>query len=249
MLSKKGEPNKVDEAFLSRLSEFGISPLMNERRVNLRTMSSSAKERLENKVEERHGWALTKKQEQLREVKSQLEDERYEHGLEKEGLLMRLKSQKQKEKTARNEAGAKQDKLQLLVQAADLSTKEKERRLRIEVNEASMAERRLVPLRESLDKLKTELEVTSVDLAASRAMTKEQDKELRRVRSESDKELRTIRQELQAKCDEVELISKNFEAWKELEMKRRRRLKSNLDVLRQERDNLLQVNSHPLFFP
>ena len=162
---------------------------------------------------------------------------------------MRLKTQKQKEKTALNEAGAKQDKLQLLVTAADQSTKERERRLRIEVNQASMAERRLVTLRESLDKLKTEWEVTCVDLAASRAMTKEQDKELRRVRSESDKELRTIRQELQAKCDDVELISKNFEAWKELEMKRRRRLKSNLDVLRQERDNLLQVNSHPLSFP
>jgi hypothetical protein len=104
-------------------------------------------------------------------------------------------------------------------------------------------------LRESLDKLKTELEVTCVDLAASRAMTKEQDKEFRRLRSESDKELRSIRQELQGKCDEVELISTKFEAWKELEIKRRRRLKSNLNLLRQERDNLLQVNSHPLFFP
>ncbi len=111
MLSKRDEPNKVDEAFLSRVSEFGISPLMNERRVNLRTMSARAKERLEMKVEERHGWALAKNQEDLRDVTIQLEDKRYEHVLEKEGLLMRLKTQKQKEKTAINVAGAKQDKL------------------------------------------------------------------------------------------------------------------------------------------
>ncbi len=131
----------------------------------------------------------------------------------------------------------------------DYSTKETERRLRIELNDANMAERRLVTLRESLEKLKTELEVMCVDLAATRATTKEKDKELQRVRTESDKELSTIRQELKAKCDEVQLVSQNFKAWKELDVKRRRWWKSNLDGLRLERDNLLQVNSHPLSFP
>jgi hypothetical protein len=188
-------------------------------------------------------------QEELCEVTSQLEDERYDHVFEKEGLLMRLKTQKQKDKTAITEAGAKQDKLQLvLVTAAEQSAKETEleRRVRSEVNEANMAERRLGTLRESFEKLKTELEVTCVDLAVARAATKAKDKELRRVRTEIEKELTKLQQALKAKCDEVELVTKKFEAWKDQEVKRRRRWKSACDDVRQDRDNLLQVNTHPL---
>ena len=57
MFTKRGEPQKVDEAFISRVNEFGISPLTSERRLNLRTMSARAKDRLEKKVDEQHGWS------------------------------------------------------------------------------------------------------------------------------------------------------------------------------------------------
>ncbi len=83
----------------------------------------------------------------MHELEKTLEDERYDHLLEKEGLRMKLKTQKQKEKSAITEAGGKHDKLQLLVTAAEQSTKETERQLRSEVNQVHMAERRLITLR------------------------------------------------------------------------------------------------------
>ncbi len=43
MVARRVEPNKVDEAFISPCNEFGISPLMNERRMNLRTVSASTR--------------------------------------------------------------------------------------------------------------------------------------------------------------------------------------------------------------
>jgi hypothetical protein len=61
-----------------------------------------------------------------------------------------------------------------------------------------------------------------------------------------EKEITTLRQALKARCDEFELVAKRFEAWKDREGKRQRRLKSACDDGRQERDNLLQVNTHPL---
>ena len=63
MVARRGEPNKVDEAFISPCNEFGISPLMNERRMNLRTVSASTRARLETQVDERHSRALTQSHE------------------------------------------------------------------------------------------------------------------------------------------------------------------------------------------
>jgi hypothetical protein len=209
-------------------------------------MSAGQLHRLEEKIDERHGWALAQTHEDLREATSLLEDERYEHGLEKEGLLMRLRTQKQKEKLTRTEAVEERDKLELLVRAAEQSTKETGRQLRCELNGTNMAERRLTTLRESFENLKTELEVTCVALAAARDTIKEKDKELRRVRSQLEKEVATLRQALKGRCDEVELVTKKFEAWKEQDCKRQRRLKSACDDGRQERDNLLEVTAQPL---
>jgi hypothetical protein len=119
-LSKRGQAHKVDEKWMSRCNQEGVSPVHNKSRINLRTMSAGQLQRLEEKVDERHGWALAERQEELREATRLLEEERYEHVLvlEKEGLRMQLRTQKQKEKLGRTEAGDKHNKLQLRVTAA-----------------------------------------------------------------------------------------------------------------------------------
>ncbi len=81
-----------------------------------------------------------------------------------------------------------------------------------------------------------------MDLAAARGTIKEQDTELRRVRTE----LTTLREALKARCDEVELLTKKYEGWKDWEVKRQRRLKAACDDGRQERESLLEVTTHPL---
>ncbi len=96
MLSKRGEPNKVDEAFISPVNEFGLSPLTNSRRVNLRTMSARQLQRLETKVDERHGWALARSQEEVETLKDTLAEHNYDHLLEKEALVLRAKQQKKR---------------------------------------------------------------------------------------------------------------------------------------------------------
>ncbi len=87
ILSKRGEPNKVDEAFISPVNEFGLSPLTNARRVNLRTMSARQLDRLETKVDERHGWALARSDEEARALEDKLDEHNYDHLLEKEALV------------------------------------------------------------------------------------------------------------------------------------------------------------------
>ena len=64
---------------------------MNERRVNLRTVTSSTRKRLEMKVEERHGLALSESHDEILDLKNTLEDERYEHLLAKEAVALRVK--------------------------------------------------------------------------------------------------------------------------------------------------------------
>ena len=48
----------MEEKFIARCNQDGMTPVQSEHRVNLRTMSATSKERLEMRVEERHGWAL-----------------------------------------------------------------------------------------------------------------------------------------------------------------------------------------------
>ena len=123
MFTKRGEPQKVDEAFISRVNEFGISPLTSERRLNLRTMSARAKDRLEKKVDEQHGWSLLHAQEEVHDLAKTLEDERYDHLLEKEAIILQANLQKKRTKEAITQGGAVQDKLQKLVVAAEVSVK------------------------------------------------------------------------------------------------------------------------------
>ena len=54
-ISKRGQAALVEGTVMSRCNQFGISPLESSRRVNLRTMSVRARERIERRVDERHG--------------------------------------------------------------------------------------------------------------------------------------------------------------------------------------------------
>jgi hypothetical protein len=52
-MSKRGQAHKVEERFMTRCNQDGMSPVQRAGWLNLRTMSASTKERLEKRVEER----------------------------------------------------------------------------------------------------------------------------------------------------------------------------------------------------
>ncbi len=68
-LSKRGQAHKVDKKWMSRCKQDGVSPVQNKARINLRTMSAGPLHRLEEKMDERNGWALAQTQEELREAR------------------------------------------------------------------------------------------------------------------------------------------------------------------------------------
>jgi hypothetical protein len=115
---------------MSRCNQNGVSPAHNKSRMNLRTMSAGLLNRLETKVEERNDWALTRSREEVLELKEKLEDQDYEHLLEKEAVMLRAKKQKQRAKDLLTDAEEKQDRLNALVLAAEESGKAMERKLR-----------------------------------------------------------------------------------------------------------------------
>jgi hypothetical protein len=236
MYSKRGAPQKVDEAFISRVNEFGISPLTSERRLNLRTMSARTKERLEKKVDEQHGWALLQKQEEVLELAETLEGERYDHLLEKEAVIMRAKSQKKKAQDALTQGVAVQDKLQKLVAAAEVSVKALQREVRLETFAADKAEERHAALVAEMHVYKTELQTTRTELQQVNAKYRD-----------ADKEWKCQHMVLQAKCVDLETTQHKLQTWKDMDFKRRSHTKSTLDGLRQERDNLLKVQPRLCF--
>ncbi len=149
VLSKKGKAHKVDEKWMSRSNQEGVSPVYNKSRVNLRTMSAVQLNRLETKVEERNGWALTRSREEVLELKAKLEDTDYEHLLEKEaimlqkkGVTLRAKNQRMKDKESLKVAEERQDRLQEQVAAAEMSSVNMGRKLRVQTAEAHLVNAR-----------------------------------------------------------------------------------------------------------
>jgi hypothetical protein len=69
-----------------------VSPAHNKARVNLRTMSAGQLRRLEEKVEERQSWELTRSREEVRELARKIDDLDYEHFFEKEATRLRAKT-------------------------------------------------------------------------------------------------------------------------------------------------------------
>jgi hypothetical protein len=91
-MSKRGHPHKVEEKFLTRCNQDGLTLVHCVGRLNLRTMSAGTKERLEMRVEERHGWALTTSRQEVEHLKEQLLEEEHGHMLDKEAAVMRART-------------------------------------------------------------------------------------------------------------------------------------------------------------
>ena len=95
-MSKRGHAHIVEEKWMTKCNQEGMSPVLSEGRLNLRTMSARTKHRLEKRVDEMHGWALEKSNDKVVELETQLEEETYRHLLEKEAYHMRVKNHKKK---------------------------------------------------------------------------------------------------------------------------------------------------------
>jgi hypothetical protein len=112
---------------------------LNSFRLNVRTMSERQRERLERMVDERHGFALMGSREEVRQLRVNLEEEEYQHLLEKEALILRSKHQKSKDKEAVKQAEEKGERLNALVEAAEGSQRLLERRLQAQRKETETA--------------------------------------------------------------------------------------------------------------
>ena len=226
----------MDEAFISPVNEFGLSPLTNERRVNLRTMSARQLQRLETKVDERHGWALARSEEEVRELKDTLDEHNYEHLLEKEALVLRAKQQKKKEKESLTEAEVKHQRLTALLTVAEQDKNLLGRQIRGATIRGEKAEERIDALDDARVSLKVALEAKGRQLESCDADLKEAKKELRRVRME-----------LNATCLERDLLTGKMESAHELETKWRQKSNQKMEALSKERDDLNLVTPLPLF--
>jgi hypothetical protein len=90
-------------------------------------------------VDERHGMALMGSREEVRQLRVNLEEEEYQHLLEKEALILRAKHQKRKDKEAITQVEEKGERLNALVQAAEGSQRLLERRLMTQRKETETA--------------------------------------------------------------------------------------------------------------
>jgi hypothetical protein len=110
--------------------------------MNLRTITGDTRARLEHSVEVRHGRALQKSQQEMQALKTQLEEEEYILRLEKEGVTLRAKNQRMKNKESLKDAEERQDRLQELVAAAKMCSVNLGRKLRVQTAEAHMVNAR-----------------------------------------------------------------------------------------------------------
>ncbi len=89
----------------------------------------------------------------------------------------------------------------------------------------------------------TKLNAKARELEATHAQKKELERELRRGRTEAEKELSRLRSELKGKCEELKERNVENQTLKDRDTERRNRV----ILLRQERNNLLQVETFHLF--
>jgi chromosome segregation ATPase len=172
-MSKRGHAHIVEEKWMTKCNQEGLSPMVSEGRLNFRTMSARTKHRLEKRVDEMHGWALERSNEKVVALETQLEEETYRHVLEKEACHMRAKNQKKKDKDSLAHAEERQTRLEGLMVAAEVASKQLERQLRRETKECGKlrdnvheAEMAVANLKEELTaKLQRSLEEV-VDLEA-----------------------------------------------------------------------------------
>jgi len=99
-------------------------------------MTGDTKARLERSVEVRHAMALRESVQEVKALKAQLEDDEYAQRLETEGVSLRAKKQRMKDKEAVKAAEERRDKLEELVAAAEMCSKNLGRQLRVQTLEA-----------------------------------------------------------------------------------------------------------------
>jgi hypothetical protein len=104
--------------------------------MNLRTITGETKARLERSAEVRHGMALRLSQDEVGCLKTQHEDDEYVLRLEYEGVTLRAKNQRMKDKEAVKVAEERRDRLEEFVVAAEMCSKNLGRQLRVQTLEA-----------------------------------------------------------------------------------------------------------------
>ncbi len=122
---------------MSRCNSFGMSPFGNEQRVNLQTVSARTRVRLAKKVEENHGFALQRSEEEVDKLKTQIEEVQYRAMLDKEAVIMRAEKQKKKDKELLQKGDGERHRLSELVALAEIANKDLERQLRVEKSEVN----------------------------------------------------------------------------------------------------------------
>ena len=239
MLSKRGDPSKVDEAFMSRCNSFGMSPFGNEQRLNLRTVSARTRERLAKKVEEKHGFALQRSEEEVEKMKKQIEVVQYGAMLDKEAVIMRAQKQKKKDKELFQKADAERQRLSGLVALAEVAKKQLERQLRVEKSEVNKGNEKIRNVKDKVVELGEQLQKKcgeSQTLVESMGV-------LAKEARQGDASRRIIQGQYEAKCKELNLEKKKFDHWKWLEQKKNYKLESTLAKLTQQRDDLSKVRA------
>jgi hypothetical protein len=147
----------------------------------LRTMSARQLQRLETKVDERHGWALARSHEEVLALEDKLEDEQYDHLLVKQALVLRAKEQKKKDKESLTGVEVKHDRLNVLLTAAVQESKLLERQMRVTNVQGEKAEERIEALEVAMERLTVALETKGRELDSADANLKEANEELRRM--------------------------------------------------------------------
>jgi hypothetical protein len=239
MLSKRGKPNKVDEAFMSRCNSFGISPFENETRLNLRTVSGRTRERLEKSADERHSWALQTSQAEMQKLKVEMDAAHYLAMLEKEGLLTRAKKQKAKDHDLLQNSKARETKLTALVTEAEAATKRSERKLRGEINDGDKVWSSL----KKAEAAGVELQTTLMARCDEVANMKRQVLELEvRVRH-AETNLRSAEVQHAGTLADLVKLTATYDHWKERDAKSKRLSQKRTDELKTVRDNLTTVKT------
>jgi hypothetical protein len=181
-MSKRGHAHKVEEKWTTKCNQEGMSPVLSEVRFNLRTMSARIKNKLEMRADEMHAWALKRSNDKVVGLETQLQEETYQHLVEKEACVMRANKQKRKDKEYLAQAEERHTRLQGLFVAAEVASKQLERKLRVETIEGSKV----------WDQLQT-----------AETMVADLEEQFTANLQKSRVEVAFLQEKLKAKCDEV----------------------------------------------
>jgi hypothetical protein len=173
-MSKRGHAHKVEEKWMTKCNQ--------EKKGVFGIMSARTKNRLELRADEMHAWALKRSNDKVVELETQLQEESYQHLIEKEACVMRTNKQKRKDKEYLAQAEERHTRLQGLFVAAEVASKQLERKLRVETIEGLKVWNQLLTAETMVADLE---EQSTAKLQGSRT------------------EVADLQEKLKAKCDEV----------------------------------------------